>query len=109
MRSDDVVGCVGQPVARRYAVNTNRVFIRLKDERYTVAPDEVGVARFLAVEVIDATAESQAGVAANRTRAPSSDGRGERKSWANFSIGLSRPRSYAKVSADLRSIRENKP
>lgn len=48
-------------VARRYDVNTNLVFIWLRDERYNVEPEEVDVARFLPVEVIEpmATPEPQ--------------------------------------------------
>ena len=40
-------------VARRYDVNTNLVFIWLRDERYQVEPDEADAARFLPIEVID--------------------------------------------------------
>lgn len=50
-------------VARRYDVNTNLVFIWLRDVRYNVDPEEVDVARFLPVEVIDAAVEPQAEVA----------------------------------------------
>lgn len=51
-------------VARRYDVNTNLVFIWLRDERYNVEPDEVDVARFLPVELIDAAVEPQAEIVA---------------------------------------------
>jgi transposase len=49
-------------VARRYDVNTNLVFIWLRNERYNVAPEEIDVARFLPVEMIDAAVEPQAEV-----------------------------------------------
>ena len=54
-------------VARRYDVNTNLVFIWLRDERYNVEPEEIDVARFLPVEVIEPAAT---GVPELETTAP---------------------------------------
>ena len=56
-------------VARRYDVNTNLVFIWLRDERYNVEPEEVDVARFLPVEVIEPMATP-----APRARVPRPNG-----------------------------------
>ena len=49
-------------VARRDDVYTNLVFIWLRDECYSVDPEDVDVVRFLPVEVIDAAVEPQAEV-----------------------------------------------
>ncbi len=44
-------------VARRYDVNANLVFIWLRDQRYQAEPEDVDMARFLPVEVLDAAPE----------------------------------------------------
>ena len=51
--ADEFTGVSVSQVARRYEVNTNLVFIWLRDERYNVEPEDIDVARFLPVEVIE--------------------------------------------------------